>query len=311
MKTNLGFTKDTIEVAYIWNPGGFVNQSYFLTDGEVKRHVKFAKADHEPELKKWAKVCDYLTTSYHAPKLIREVEEEVIPGYFYGLVAEYFEGEPLKVDQRANLTPILKKVSQLHQDEYLGSLLKGNGRATYADAFIDTYIARFREDLSIIDRHQHLISFVEKETYQWFHEEVDRLEKEVQTVNSFKAIATECVHNDLSGQNILVSLEKFCIIDWDDLSCQGDAAMDYSTLLWPFAHSKRWPEWQEKVRELAGDETVERLSYYFRAKLLDDVIDVLADYVEAEEMPEVKDKAQKRAKELHLQAYQKYCLLYG
>lgn len=79
----------------------------------------------------------------------------------------------------------------------------------------------------------------------------------------------------------------------------------------PFSPSKKLPEWQEKVREVAGDKTVERLSCYFRAKLLDDVIDVLADYVEAEEMPEVKDKTQKRAKKIHLQAYQKYRLLYG
>ena len=44
---------------------------------------------------------------------------------------------------------------------------------------------------------------------------------------------------------------------------------------------------------------MERLELYFRAKLLDDVIDVLADYVEAEQLPEVKAHTQERAKETH------------
>ncbi|SFJ67925.1 Phosphotransferase enzyme family protein [Halobacillus dabanensis] len=310
VRTDLGFTKDIKDVVYIWNPGGFVNQSYFLTDGEVKRHVKFAESNHESELRKWSRVSDYLNTYYHAPKLIKEVEEEVIPGFSYGLVSEYFDGAALKTKQEQGtiLTSILENVSQLHQDKDLGNLLESRDELTYADSFIDTYITRFREDLSIIDGHQYLLSFVTKETYQWFHEEVDRLEKEVKNMKSFQAIARDVTHNDLSSQNILVNRERFCIIDWDDLSCQGDAAMDYTSLLWPLAQSKKW---EERVSEVAGDKTVERLSLYFRAKLLDEVIDVLADYVEAEEMPEVKEKTQKRAEKIHLQAYRKYRLLYG
>jgi hypothetical protein len=53
-------------------------------------------------------------------------------------------------------------------------------------------------------------------------------------------------------------------------------------------------------------DTYERMEIYFRAKLLDEVIDVLADYVEAEGFLEVKEITQKRAKEIHLHAYPEY-----
>ncbi|MEK4360182.1 hypothetical protein NYE48_24475 [Paenibacillus sp. FSL M7-1455] len=53
------------------------------------------------------------------------------------------------------------------------------------------------------------------------------------------------------------------------------------------------------------------MELYFRAKLFDDVIDMLADYVEAESVPDVKETTQQRAKEIHLRAYPKYVRLYG
>ncbi|HBS44935.1 MAG TPA: aminoglycoside phosphotransferase family protein, partial [Paenibacillus sp.] len=42
-----------------------------------------------------------------------------------------------------------------------------------------------------------------------------------------------------------------------------------------------------------------------------DVIDVLADYVDAEHVSELKEMAQKRAKEIHLRAYPEYLSLYA
>lgn len=100
---------------------------------------------------------------------------------------------------------------------------------------------------------------------------------------AFLLPACDVVHNDLNGNNVLpCGVDGFRIIDWDDLSGQGDAAMDYSVLLWPLRHDSSWPIWRENVLTEAGTAVVERLELYFRAKLLEDVIDVLADYVEAE-----------------------------
>lgn len=73
--------------------------------------------------------------------------------------------------------------------------------------------------------------------------------------------------------------------------------MDYSVFLWPLYGSKDWPYWEERLMDLEGSERFERMEIYFRTKLLDDVIDVLADYIEAENVPEVKQRTQQRARE--------------
>lgn len=87
--------------------------------------------------------------------------------------------------------------------------------------------------------------------------------------------------------------------------------MDYSVLLWPLYKSKDWTYCRDLVIDLAGRAILERIEFYFRAKLLDDVIDVLADYVDAEHVPELKEMTQKRAKEMHLRAYPEYLRLYA
>nr|WP_255574278.1 hypothetical protein [Halobacillus sp. Nhm2S1] len=185
-KAGLGLDSENITIQYIWNPGGFVNQSYQISDGEKCLHVKFVKKDHIARLKQWAHIHEYLTENYHVPKLLMEIHEEVIPGHPYGLVFEFFEGDT-----------------------------------------------------------------------------------------------------------------------WKGQAWQGEILANAS-LLWPWVYSKDWPIWEEKVRDLAGKQVVERMRLYFKAKLLDDVIDVLADYVEAENYPEVKERTQQRAKATHLRALELY-----
>ncbi|WP_341277986.1 hypothetical protein [Paenibacillus sp. FSL H8-0537] len=53
------------------------------------------------------------------------------------------------------------------------------------------------------------------------------------------------------------------------------------------------------------------MELYFRAKLLDDVIDVLADYVEAEKVPEHREEAQRTTRAMHLHSYPQYLAKYG
>ncbi|MCP1310364.1 phosphotransferase [Paenibacillus tyrfis] len=114
----------------------------------------------------------------------------------------------------------------------------------------------------------------------------------------FQKKANDTVHNDINWHNVLVEENGgFWMIDWDDLAVHGDAAMDYSVFLWPLYGSKDWPYWEERLMDLEGSERFERMEIYFRTKLLDDVIDVLADYIEAENVPEVKQRTQQRAKE--------------
>ena len=49
----------------------------------------------------------------------------------------------------------------------------------------------------------------------------------------------------------------------------------------------------------------------FSGELSDHVIDVLADYVEAEQVPEYREEAQRKARAVHLQSYPQYVAKYG
>jgi len=203
--------------------------------------------------------------------------------------------------------------AKLHRDDRLRGMLPKVETRTYAEAFQDEYISRFTEDLEGICGSRELIrDFVSDETISWFGEEIVRLRETVQQSPAFQLPAADVVHNDLNGNNILTcGGDGFRIIDWDDLSGQGDAAMDYSVLLWSQTQDPSWPKWRNMVHSGAGAATVERLELYFRAKLLDDVIDVLADYVEAEQVPEHREEAQRKAKAIHLHSYPQYLAKYG
>jgi len=312
----IGVDPCKVRAYYTHNPGGFGNLSFRLTDGRTQLHAKLGPPRKAARLRQWAYVSDYLTERYAAPKLIHVIDHEIVPGYPYGLVFEYIEGATPLADSRSaetSLTAIMETVAKLHRDDRLREMLPKKETRTYADAFEDEYIARFTEDLDGIREFRGLLrDFVPDDTISWFADEIERLRETVRQTPSFLSPALDVVHNDLNGNNVLTSGEDaFRIIDWDDLSGQGDAAMDYSVLLWPFKHKPSWALRKEKVRIAAGDSVVERLELYFRAKLLDDVVDVLADYVEAEQVPERREEVQRMARAVHLRALPRYLAEYG
>ncbi|UVI30474.1 aminoglycoside phosphotransferase family protein [Paenibacillus spongiae] len=310
----LGLRGSEIEAAYIWNPGGFVNQSYRVSDGDTVRYVKFAQEERAACLQQWALISGHLAERYHAPRLVREVTQEVIPGYPYGLVFEYLEAKPLSdiADPIPMIPKVLQLLHQLHRDEQIRQTIpSGEAAQTCAEALIDEYITRFEGDLEGIRAGRHALTFVRDQTIEWFEAEIAALRRLAGELPCFRKQASDVTHNDINWQNILANDNRdLWLIDWDNLKANGDAAMDYSVLLWPLYGKWEWPVWREKVIDLAGEEVYERMELYFRAKLFDDVIDVLADYVEAEDMPEVREKTQQRAKEIHLRAYPEYRKLY-
>jgi len=312
---SIGLNRSKIEAKYIWNPGGFVNQSYRITDGQTFRHLKLSQEQKAVGLKQWVKISEHLTYNYKAPRLIREITQEITSGYSYGLVFDFIEGKPLSSisDPLPVVEKVLRSLHQLHADKGIRmAVVSEDEDYNYAAAFTDEYINRFEEDLQIIRAEKHLLDFVTADTLDWFDTEVEALRIMVSQHPSFQRKASDIVHNDVNWQNILVNdNNEFWIIDWDDLTVFGDAAMDYSVLLWPLYKSKDWTYCRDLVIDLAGLAILERIEFYFRAKLLDDVIDVLADYVEAEQVPELKKMAQKRAKEIHLRAYPEYLSLYA
>lgn len=313
---SFGICPDEIQASYLYNPGGFVNLSFILTDGRTRFHVKLSPFSKVKRLRTWASVSDYLTDNYSAPKLVHTVEHEIVPGYPYGLIFEYIENAIPFVETRNPenwLTGVIEITAKLHRDNRLRSMLPKAEKRTYMEAFEDEYITRFKDDFDGICRSRELLKdFVSDETISWFGHEIGRLRETVRQSPAFQLPAVDVVHNDLNGNNILTcGRDDFRIIDWDDLSGQGDAAMDYSVLLWPLKNDSSWPIWRNKVLARAGGAVVERLELYFRAKLLDDVIDVLADYIESEQVPEHRDEAQRKAKAIHLHSYPQYLAKYG
>jgi len=312
----IGMRPNKIQASYIYNPGGFGNLSLRLTDGRTRLHVKLAPPGKAARLRQWADVSDYLAERYAAPKLVHAMDHEIVPGYPYGAVFEYIEdATPLAGAQNpeAPLAGVLAIVAKLHRDDHLRGMLPKAQTRTYAEAFEDEYMSRFTGDLVAIRESRELLGdFVSEETIAWFGDEIERLRETVRQTPAFLLPADDVVHNDLNGNNILTcGRDGFRIIDWDDLSGQGDAAMDYSVLLWPLTQDPSWPIWREKMLARAGAAAGERLELYFRAKLLDDVIDVLADYVEAEQVPEHREEARRTAKAVHLRSYPQYLAKYG
>ncbi|WP_338551594.1 aminoglycoside phosphotransferase family protein [Paenibacillus sp. KS-LC4] len=312
----LGLDPKPIKASYIFNPGGFGNLSVRLTDGRTQLHVKLAPRSNAARLQQWASVSDYLAENYTAPKLVHIIEDEIVPEYAYGLVFEYIEqATPLMEAPNPEfaLTGVIETIAKLHRDERLSGMLPKAETRTYAEAFEDEYITRFTEDLEEIRSSRELLrDFVSDETIVWFGDEIQRLRDIVRHTPAFLHPASDVVHNDLNSNNVLTCDNySFRIIDWDDLTGQGDAAMDYSVLLWPLTKYPSWSVWRDKVRAEAGTATLERLELYFRAKLLDDVIDVLADYVEAEKVPEHREEAQRTARAVHLHSYPQYLAKYG
>lgn len=312
---SIGLNGANIKANYIWNPGGFTNQSYRISDGVTARHVKFAPEHKAASLKQWARISGHLTANYYAPRLIEEVAQAIVPHCSYGLVFDFVKGQPLNAnaDPAAVIEKVLHTLKQLHSDNVISGLIANEAKpVSYSAAFTETYLTRFEEDMKLIrEGKHHLLHFVTASSLDWFDAEIGALRRLVSRMPSFQQEASEVVHNDMNWANVLSDGPDFWIIDWDDLSANGDAAMDYSVFLWPLYRSNDWPYWRDRIIGMTDGETFERMEVYFRAKLLDDVIDVLADYVEAEDMPEVKERTQRRAKEIHLRAYSEYLRLYA
>jgi thiamine kinase-like enzyme len=309
-----GLNRKTLKATYIWNPGGFVNLSFLVSDGITRLHMKLADQIHAPQLKQWFRHHTYLESNYFAPKLIKIIEEEIIPGRPTGLIFSYFAGVTLEASAHKEhcLEKALQILSQLHRDSKLQSNLDSGISRLCSDVFVDMYISRFREDLEAIHSGRDLLTFVSDETIAWFQDEIDELEQTVRESAAFNLPAVAVVHNDLNWNNILVSEDaELCLIDWDDLAANGDPMLDYSVLIWPTQRAGDASNWLNLVHSLVGEEDARRVPIYFRAALLDEVIDILADYIDAEQYPMVKAEAQERARRTHLQALSSYMDRYG
>jgi hypothetical protein len=73
----MGTGPSRVQASYIYNPGGFGNLSFRLTDGRTRLHVKLAPPNKVARLQLWAGFSPYVAERYAAPKLICEIDREI------------------------------------------------------------------------------------------------------------------------------------------------------------------------------------------------------------------------------------------
>ncbi|MFN8552376.1 MAG: phosphotransferase [Candidatus Obscuribacterales bacterium] len=296
----LELNRDTIELNYVLNWGGFVNASFTATDGRKTFHIKVSQSQESDEsLRRWGKVHRQLEEKYHAPRLLlnmqlHETGREV-------LVFEQINGEPPKILTTTLSNKILSVLQRLHGDSGLAREIDGGHRSerSYAECYKRTFHERFTEDLAMIQNN--LPPFVDRTCFDWMKLQAEQLLQSVESSTAFQNTTRHLAHGDLWLNNILADGEEnFWILDWDDLSI-SDPALDIVMLLGPSVEDiKPFEITRQKVPEYPLDEgTEERLKFYAPARLLDWVIDPLADYVEAESAPEVADEVRIKNQHFH------------
>jgi len=272
----LDLNPETIRVRYVLNWGGFVNHSFSIDDGHRRYHLKITRdADNITKLQRWRDMHDLLEARYHAPRLIDWPDLSDIG--FTGLLFEHVDGQPADFFRNpALLQQVIGVVHSLHRDREIAARLSQRRTKTFLHHFVATYIERFTADLEIVGPAK--LAFVSSALLEWMWDETHQLQKTAESLEGFQDSAIYPVHGDMHEGNLLVTPDDWFITDWDDLTL-GDPALDFAILLWPMISRGR--DWREFLRLDLDSGLAERIELCLRAQLLDEVIDSLADYVDA------------------------------
>ena len=301
---------NAVEARYILNWGGFVNASFQVTDGKTVYHLKLADEEWSRErLGRWQRFNLTLSEHYHAPRMLDWIKIPRAP--FEGPLFEFLPGQKADlIRQPEVLNEVLAVVKRLHSDSKLAAELRDmEGEVpTCSNYFLDVYIDRFDEDLLVVA--PNLPPFVSLETLNWMMGETRELEALARDMPAFQFLADSPTHGDLWPSNILVDeAGAWRIIDWDDLSL-GDPALEYSIFLAPLWRAGAISQ-DELLNLLPTDAALrERFVVCQRALILDEVIDTLADWVEAEFAPQHQAEVRAEKERIHRSALDLYTRLY-
>jgi thiamine kinase-like enzyme len=306
-----GLRPETLEARYVLNRGGFVNHSYTITDGACAYHLKLAEDEWcQSALRRWHALRDILESRYRAPKIVGWVDLPETD--CCGALFEQIDGRvPDLAADRSLLQQVLSLVRTLHADSELAERVRGFEEAwprTFFAHYRETYIERFEEDLEIISGE--IPPFVSDKTLAWMYAETRQVEAMARQSPAFDRETRSIAHSDLWANNILQTpAGDWYLLDWDDM-CPGDPAMDYSLLLWSLARDH--PLDSVMLAGLPEEDPLrERMGLYFRTMLLDEVIDVLADYVEVEKAPEHREAVRAEKRRIHEESLALYLQRYG
>jgi hypothetical protein len=293
----------TIVVEYVWNFGGFPNRSFRVTDGRTTLHLKLAGRERAMRLRRWYRHRATIHADYRGPEVQAEIEGGILPGDGFGLVFPHIAGRPLEASRAPTILPgVVDLLDRLHRDSQL--LQHAGHQRTYRDVFISTFVRRLHGDFKVIE--ESLPNGVTDRLLQRLRDEADRLNDLVLRHTAFSDPADAVTHGDPQWSNILVrATNDWTLIDWDDLDFAGDPILDLAVLFWP-ARPNRDLWHQYVVRRGA-----ERAPAYERALLLNQIVDSLADRVEALKFPGRRGQAIANAKlRFHREALSEYSLRY-
>lgn len=288
---------EKVSATYVLNPGGFVNASFTVTDGDVSYHLKLSLGPHEiGTLWRWFGLRAPLATRYHAPPVVAWIA--LADTHAEGLLFPHLERVPADVARDPGLlTDVVATLDALHGDEELAASL---GAPVPARAsLLDTFVERFTSDLDEVLLAE-VPPFVDDGTFAWMRGETARLADDVARDAAFDVACASPVHGDPWPHNVLVAGDRWYLTDWDDLRI-GDPALDLAILTWPLVRAGLEPDLGAR-----DDAFRARLATYARANLLDEVIDSLADWVEAEAAPAHRDAVRAEKEALHREALERY-----
>lgn len=299
LKRNLPHQSTDFDVTYVLNWGGFVNHSYTVTDGAARYHLKLTNDKGIlAGLQTWRSLHRILESRYRTPAMIDWLDLSEIG--FSGLMLRHIEGGTADLSSKPDIIPpLIETASRLHQDDEIRRYFAGTSLPkTRFDHFVATYMARFSSDMECIAADPP--PFISPERLQWMEEQARRLREAANRIPSFHLPTTEPVHGDLHQGNVLVSDNDWFIVDWDDLSL-GDPALEFAILLWPLIH-RAGRRWQDFISADLDSGFGERMEICLRAQLLDEVIDVVADYVQASVIPSDQDRVRRIKRQQHEEA---------
>jgi thiamine kinase-like enzyme len=222
---------------------------------------------------------------------------------FAGILFEHVDGRTAHFSENPDLVNnIAELLDCLHKDPDICAYLRvPESVKTYFDFFVETYIKRFTSDLRIIEADRP--HFISTNLFTFMQQQTGELRESANCTEAFHKPAAEPVHGDLNEGNVLVTSTGWFILDWDDLSL-GDPAVDLAILLWPMIYEGTpVPEFAISGR---SDGFAERFEICLRAQLLDEVIDNVADYVDAHTVPSRQTEVQLVKKRRHEDALKRY-----
>ncbi|QIG45140.1 phosphotransferase [Nocardioides anomalus] len=244
------------------NHAGIGKLSFACRVGATRLWARVAAdPDEDQALTTWSRVAGALAERHHAPPVLEVLEvggrTTLLFPYVYAPVATHGALRIRRDEARTVL-------DRLHADVALADQL--GAPSTTAACFTAVWLDRFTADLGVVE------GFVPPDVHAYLADEVADLAERVAALDTPAAAA---VHGDPWPENWLAGPDRLWLLDWEDLAV-GDPVLDEAVLL----HHTGAPWPAGPAHDVAR-----------RALLLDDALDVAADWVEA------SDPTVRRAKE--------------